>query len=90
MRLPSCHYGNAKFATFASYGAGEMNMMEKLTPVNFLQKGSGEAVSVLLDLPRADPKLDADHLVTDPHRPTTCEIRVMSRAHHMGPMRNRG
>jgi D-beta-D-heptose 7-phosphate kinase/D-beta-D-heptose 1-phosphate adenosyltransferase len=45
--------------------------------------GRDEAGSVLLDLLRAYPKLDADHLVTDPHRPTTCKIRVMSGAHQM-------
>jgi D-beta-D-heptose 7-phosphate kinase/D-beta-D-heptose 1-phosphate adenosyltransferase len=45
--------------------------------------GADEAGSLLLDLLRAYPKLDADHLVTDPHRPTTCKIRVMSGAHQM-------
>jgi D-beta-D-heptose 7-phosphate kinase/D-beta-D-heptose 1-phosphate adenosyltransferase len=45
--------------------------------------GRDEAGSVLLDLLRAYPKLDADHLVIDPHRPTTCKIRVMSGAHQM-------
>ena len=39
--------------------------------------------SVLLDLRRACPKLDADRLMTDPHRPTTCKVRVMSPAHQM-------
>jgi len=38
---------------------------------------------VLLDLRRACPKLDADRLMTDPHRPTTCKVRVMSPAHQM-------
>ena len=45
--------------------------------------GRDEAGSVLLDLLRAYPKLDTDHLVIDPHRPTTCKIRVMSGAHQM-------
>jgi D-beta-D-heptose 7-phosphate kinase/D-beta-D-heptose 1-phosphate adenosyltransferase len=45
--------------------------------------GRDEAGSVLLDLLRAYPKLDADHLVIDPHRPTTCKIRVMSGAHQL-------
>jgi D-beta-D-heptose 7-phosphate kinase / D-beta-D-heptose 1-phosphate adenosyltransferase len=45
--------------------------------------GGDEAGSVLLDLLRAYPGLDADHLVTDPHRPTTCKIRVMSGVHQM-------
>ena len=45
--------------------------------------GRDEAGSLLLDLLSAYPKLDADHLVTDPHRPTTCKIRVMSGAHQM-------
>ena len=34
-----------------------------------------EPGSVLLDLLHACPKLDADHLITDPHRPTTCKVR---------------
>jgi D-beta-D-heptose 7-phosphate kinase / D-beta-D-heptose 1-phosphate adenosyltransferase len=45
--------------------------------------GRDEAGSLLLERLRAHPKLDADHLVTDPHRPTTCKIRVMSGAHQM-------
>jgi D-beta-D-heptose 7-phosphate kinase / D-beta-D-heptose 1-phosphate adenosyltransferase len=45
--------------------------------------GRDEAGSLLLDLLRSYPRLDADHLVTDPHRPTTCKIRVMSGVHQM-------
>lgn len=45
--------------------------------------GRDEAGSVLVDLLRACPKLDADQLVTDPCRPTTCKIRVMSGVHQM-------
>jgi D-beta-D-heptose 7-phosphate kinase/D-beta-D-heptose 1-phosphate adenosyltransferase len=45
--------------------------------------GRDEAGSLLLKRLRAHPKLDADHLVTDPHRPTTCKIRVLSGAHQM-------
>ena len=45
--------------------------------------GQDEAGSVLLNLLRSHPKLDADHLVTDLHRPTTCKVRVMSGAHQM-------
>ena len=45
--------------------------------------GCDEAGSTLVDLLRAYPKLNADRLVTDPDRPTTCKIRVMSGAHQM-------
>ncbi len=45
--------------------------------------GRDEAGSRLLDLLTAYPKLNADRLVTDPDRPTTCKIRVMSGAHQM-------
>jgi len=45
--------------------------------------GRDEAGSVLVDLLRACPKLDADHLVTDPRRLTTCKTRVMSGVHQM-------
>jgi|SRR5271166_4648082 len=42
-----------------------------------------EAGSILADLLRAYPNLNADHLVTDVNRPTTCKIRVMSGVHQM-------
>jgi D-beta-D-heptose 7-phosphate kinase/D-beta-D-heptose 1-phosphate adenosyltransferase len=45
--------------------------------------GRDEVGSVLADLLRACPKLNADHLVIDPGRPTTCKIRVMSGVHQM-------
>src|SRR5271166_477385 len=45
--------------------------------------GGDDVGSMLLDLLRAYPRLDADRLVTDPGRPTTCKMRVMSGAHQM-------
>jgi D-beta-D-heptose 7-phosphate kinase/D-beta-D-heptose 1-phosphate adenosyltransferase len=45
--------------------------------------GRDEVGSVLTDLLGACPKLNADHLVIDPGRPTTCKIRVMSGVHQM-------
>jgi D-beta-D-heptose 7-phosphate kinase / D-beta-D-heptose 1-phosphate adenosyltransferase len=45
--------------------------------------GRDEVGSVLVDLLRACPKLDTDHLVIDAGRPTTCKIRVMSGVHQM-------
>jgi D-beta-D-heptose 7-phosphate kinase/D-beta-D-heptose 1-phosphate adenosyltransferase len=45
--------------------------------------GRDQAGSMLLDLLRAYPKLNADRLVADPDRPTTCKTRVMSGAHQM-------
>ena len=45
--------------------------------------GQDEPGSVPFDLLRACPKLDADHLITDPHRPSTCKTRVMSAAHQL-------
>jgi D-beta-D-heptose 7-phosphate kinase / D-beta-D-heptose 1-phosphate adenosyltransferase len=45
--------------------------------------GRDEVGSVLTDLLRACPKLNADHLVIDPGRPTTCKIRVMSGVQQM-------
>ena len=45
--------------------------------------GRDEAGSVLVDLLRTCTKLDADHLVTDPRRLTTCKTRVMSGVHQM-------
>ena len=45
--------------------------------------GRDEAGSVLVDLLRAYPKLNTEHLVTDINRPTTCKIRVMSGGHQM-------
>ena len=45
--------------------------------------GRDEAGSALVDLLRSYPKLNADYLVTDADRPTTCKIRVMSGVHQM-------
>jgi D-beta-D-heptose 7-phosphate kinase/D-beta-D-heptose 1-phosphate adenosyltransferase len=45
--------------------------------------GRDNAGSMLLNLLRGYPRVDADRLVTDPDRPTTCKIRVMSGAHQM-------
>src|SRR5215469_14213226 len=45
--------------------------------------GRDEVGSVLTDLLRLCPRLNADHLVIDPGRPTTCKIRVMSGVHQM-------
>ena len=45
--------------------------------------GRDEAGSMLVDLLRAHPKLNTEHLVTDLNRPTTCKIRVMSGIHQM-------
>jgi D-beta-D-heptose 7-phosphate kinase/D-beta-D-heptose 1-phosphate adenosyltransferase len=45
--------------------------------------GRDEVGSALADLLRACPKLNADHLVIDPGRPTTCKIRVISGVHQM-------
>src|SRR5262249_6408548 len=45
--------------------------------------GRDEVGSVLADLLRACPKLNADHLVIDPVRPTTCKMRVMSGVHQL-------
>src|SRR5262249_26437835 len=45
--------------------------------------GPDEARSTLLDLLRAYTRLNADRLVTDPDRPTTCKIRVMTGSHQM-------
>jgi pfkB family carbohydrate kinase len=45
--------------------------------------GRDEAGSVLVDLLSACPKLNADHLIIDAMRPTTCKIRVMSGVHQI-------
>lgn len=45
--------------------------------------GRDEAGSVLVDLLKAYPKLNTEHLVTAIDRPTTCKIRVMSGGHQM-------
>lgn len=45
--------------------------------------GCDDVGSALVDLLRTCPKLDADHLVVDPSRPTTCKVRVMSGVHQM-------
>jgi D-beta-D-heptose 7-phosphate kinase/D-beta-D-heptose 1-phosphate adenosyltransferase len=45
--------------------------------------GDDEAGATLQDLLNAYPQIDADRLITDPHRPTTCKIRVMSGVHQM-------
>ena len=45
--------------------------------------GDDEAGATLRDLLNAYPQIDADRLVADPHRPTTCKIRVMSGAHQL-------
>jgi D-beta-D-heptose 7-phosphate kinase / D-beta-D-heptose 1-phosphate adenosyltransferase len=45
--------------------------------------GRDDAGSILTDLLAAYPHVDADRLVTDPNRPTTCKIRVMSGVHQM-------
>jgi len=45
--------------------------------------GDDEAGGVLLDLLKACPRLNAERVVTDIDRPTTCKIRVMSGAHQM-------
>ena len=45
--------------------------------------GRDDKGSVLVDLLSAGPKLNADHLVIDALRPTTCKIRVMSGVHQM-------
>jgi D-beta-D-heptose 7-phosphate kinase/D-beta-D-heptose 1-phosphate adenosyltransferase len=45
--------------------------------------GQDEAGSVLVDLLKAYPTVNTDHLVTDLNRPTTCKMRVMSGIHQM-------
>jgi D-beta-D-heptose 7-phosphate kinase / D-beta-D-heptose 1-phosphate adenosyltransferase len=45
--------------------------------------GRDEAGAALVDLLTAYPKLNADHLVIDPCRPTICKIRVMSGIHQI-------